>query len=41
MRSPDAVPVADNETGTRMALANLARLVEADERSGAAGPPPA
>ncbi|MGH3739120.1 MAG: SRPBCC domain-containing protein [Micromonosporaceae bacterium] len=25
---PDAVPVADNETGTRMALANLARLVE-------------
>ena len=31
---PDAVPAADNETGTRMALANLARLVEADERSG-------
>lgn len=30
---PDAVPPADNETGTRMALANLARLVEADERS--------
>ncbi|WP_371583506.1 SRPBCC domain-containing protein [Streptomyces sp. NBC_01314] len=26
---PDAVPAADNETGTRMALANLARLVEA------------
>lgn len=26
---PDIVPVADNETGTRMALANLARLVEA------------
>ncbi|MEV6752548.1 SRPBCC domain-containing protein [Streptomyces sp. NPDC051214] len=25
---PDSVPVADNETGTRMALANLARLVE-------------
>jgi uncharacterized protein YndB with AHSA1/START domain len=25
---PDAVPVADNETGTRMALANLAQLVE-------------
>jgi len=25
---PDKVPVADNETGTRMALANLARLVE-------------
>ena len=25
---PDAVPPADNETGTRMALANLARLVE-------------
>ncbi|WP_066952484.1 SRPBCC domain-containing protein [Streptomyces lushanensis] len=29
---PDAVPAADNETGTRMALAHLARLVEADER---------
>lgn len=28
---PDAVPAADNETGTRMALANLARLVEADD----------
>jgi uncharacterized protein YndB with AHSA1/START domain len=27
---PDAVPPADNEAGTRMALANLARLVEAD-----------
>ncbi|MFM9455357.1 SRPBCC family protein [Streptomyces europaeiscabiei] len=26
---PDAVPAADNETGTHMALANLARLVEA------------
>src|SRR6266567_4571765 len=26
---PDQVPPADNETGTRMALANLARLVEA------------
>jgi uncharacterized protein YndB with AHSA1/START domain len=25
---PDSVPAADNETGTRMALANLARLVE-------------
>jgi len=25
---PDAVPAADNEAGTRMALANLARLVE-------------
>jgi uncharacterized protein YndB with AHSA1/START domain len=25
---PDVVPAADNETGTRMALANLARLVE-------------
>ncbi|MEW2162647.1 SRPBCC family protein [Streptomyces sp. NPDC007084] len=25
---PDAVPPGDNETGTRMALANLARLVE-------------
>jgi uncharacterized protein YndB with AHSA1/START domain len=30
---PDSVPAADNETGTRMALANLARLVEADEQS--------
>lgn len=29
---PDAVPAADNETGTRMALDNLARLVEADRR---------
>lgn len=28
---PDAVPAADNETGTRMALANLARLVESDD----------
>jgi uncharacterized protein YndB with AHSA1/START domain len=27
---PNSVPVADNETGTRMALANLAKLVEAD-----------
>ncbi len=27
---PDKVPVADNETGTRMALANLAKFVEAD-----------
>lgn len=26
---PDSVPAADNETGTRMALANLASLVEA------------
>lgn len=26
---PDKVPAADNETGTRMALASLARLVEA------------
>ena len=25
---PDVVPRADNETGTRMALDNLARLVE-------------
>jgi uncharacterized protein YndB with AHSA1/START domain len=30
---PDAVPVADNETGTRMALANLARYVEAGNGS--------
>jgi uncharacterized protein YndB with AHSA1/START domain len=28
---PDGVPATDNETGTRMALANLARLVEAAE----------
>jgi uncharacterized protein YndB with AHSA1/START domain len=30
---PDVVPAADNETGTRMALASLAQLVEANERS--------
>lgn len=29
---PDAVPAEDNETGTRMALANLARLVESTSR---------
>jgi uncharacterized protein YndB with AHSA1/START domain len=29
---PDGVPAADNETGTRRALANLAQLVEANER---------
>ncbi|GIJ78674.1 Uncharacterized conserved protein YndB, AHSA1/START domain [Micromonospora phaseoli] len=28
---PDGIAAADNETGTRMALANLARLVEAGE----------
>ncbi len=28
---PDAVPAADNETGTRMAPAKLARLVESGE----------
>jgi uncharacterized protein YndB with AHSA1/START domain len=27
---PDSVPATDNETGTRMALANLAELVEAN-----------
>ena len=27
---PDSVPTADNETGTRMALANLASLIEAN-----------
>lgn len=27
---PDAVPAADNETGMRMALENLAKLVEGD-----------
>ncbi len=31
---PDAVPAADNEAGTRMALANLARLVESRRDSG-------
>lgn len=30
---PDGVPAADNETGTRMALDNLARLVEEGDRS--------
>ncbi|MEU5001871.1 SRPBCC domain-containing protein [Streptomyces sp. NPDC021622] len=30
---PDVIPAADNETGTRMALANLARLVEENEAS--------
>ena len=35
---PGSVPAADNETGTRMALDNLARLVEADPP--AADPPP-
>lgn len=29
---PASVPPADNETGTRMALANLAALVEAGTR---------
>lgn len=28
---PDGVPAADNATGSRMALANLAKLVEASE----------
>jgi uncharacterized protein YndB with AHSA1/START domain len=35
---PDAIPAADNETGTRMALANLARLLSGDG-PGAALPP--
>jgi uncharacterized protein YndB with AHSA1/START domain len=30
-RIPDAVPAADNEMGTQMALASLAKLVEADQ----------
>jgi uncharacterized protein YndB with AHSA1/START domain len=30
---PDGVPAADNETGTRMALANLAQFVETNRRS--------
>jgi uncharacterized protein YndB with AHSA1/START domain len=29
---PDGVPAADNETGMRMALANLARLLEQNQR---------
>ena len=29
---PSGVPATDNETGTRMALANLATLVEAKDR---------
>ncbi|MFG1955249.1 SRPBCC family protein [Micromonospora sp. NPDC048830] len=32
---PDAIPAADNESGTRMALANLARLVEAKPQADA------
>ena len=31
---PDSVPAADNEMGTRMALANLAKFVEANWRPG-------
>ncbi|WP_329377843.1 SRPBCC family protein [Streptomyces sp. NBC_01716] len=31
---PDAVPAADSETGTRMSLDNLARLVEGDADPG-------
>jgi hypothetical protein len=31
---PDSVPTADNEMGTRMALANLAKFVEANWRPG-------
>ncbi|MCX4835878.1 SRPBCC domain-containing protein [Streptomyces sp. NBC_00006] len=31
---PDVVPADQNETGTRMALENLARLVETDPRFG-------
>jgi uncharacterized protein YndB with AHSA1/START domain len=31
---PDSVPAADNEMGTRMALANLAKFVEASWRPG-------
>jgi len=34
---PDAVPAADNETGTRMALAKLARFVEAGGGGGDSG----
>lgn len=31
---PDAIPAEANETGTRMALANLAALLEADRGRG-------
>ncbi len=31
--TPDSIPAADNETGTRMAPANLAGLVETGRRS--------
>ena len=31
---PDSVPAADNEMGTRMALANLAKFVETNWRPG-------
>nr|WP_202797629.1 MULTISPECIES: SRPBCC domain-containing protein [Protofrankia] len=31
---PDGVPAADNETGTRMALAGLAQLVESHHAGG-------
>ena len=31
---PDSIPPADNETGTRMALDHLARLVEGDTPAG-------
>jgi hypothetical protein len=31
---PDAIPAADNEAGTSIALANLARLVQADDADG-------
>jgi len=31
---PDGVSAADNQTGTRMSLTNLAKLVEASERRG-------
>ncbi|MFD7504737.1 SRPBCC domain-containing protein [Streptomyces sp. NPDC059850] len=34
---PDAVPAEDNETGMRMALAKLARFVEAGRAGGGAG----
>jgi len=37
---PDAVPRSDNEAGTRMALENLARLVESAGARPVAGPAP-
>ncbi|WP_433424816.1 SRPBCC domain-containing protein [Microtetraspora malaysiensis] len=37
-RIPDVIPASDNETGTRMALANLAALVEPGHAAAPTGP---